>query len=143
MALPPDASGPGAPQRRLTIEADLDLLVDGHAVAVRNDGDRLRIEVDEAQTAWRLFQSNRPGRHFVRSITDTLDALGVDVDVVVGGRHVATVGASAEAGRLLDALGLPAVEVSNPLDALSDRQQKWLLAGLAFAGGLALGARRR
>ena len=143
MASPPDAFGLGASGRRIAVEADLDLRVDGHAVAVRNDGDRLRIEVDEAQTAWRLFQSNRPGRHLVRSVTDTLDALGVDVDVVVGGRRVATVGPSAEAGRLLEALGLPAVEVSNPLDAISDRQQKWLLAGLAFAGGLVLGSRRR
>ena len=133
----------GAPGRRLAVDAHLDLRIDGHAVAIRGDGERLRIEVDEAQTAWQLFQSNRPGRRLIRSITDTLDAFGVDVDVVVGGRHVATVGPSAQAGRLLEALGLPAVEVSNPLDVLSERQQRWLLTGLAFAGGLAVGLRRR
>ena len=130
------------PGRRLAVDADLDLIVDGHPVAIRGDGDRLRIEVDEPQTAWRLFQSHRPGRHLVRSITDTLDAFGVDVDVVVGGRQVATVGPSADAGRLLEALGLPSVEVANPLDALSDRQQRWILLGLAFAGGVVIGARR-
>ena len=125
--------------RRLSVDADLDLLVDGHPVAVRGEGDRLRIEVDDRRTAWRLFQSNRPGRTLVRTVTDTLDALGVDVDVVVGGRQVATVGPSAQAGRLLEALGLPAVEVENPL---TERQQRWALVGLAFLGGLFLGSRR-
>ncbi len=128
--------------RRLAVDADLDLRVDGHLVAIRGDGDRLRIEVDEAQTAWRLFQSQRPGRQLIRAITDTLDAFGVDVDVVVGGRQVATVGPSADAGRLLEALGLPAIEVANPLDALSNRQQRWILVGLAFVGGYVIGSRR-
>lgn len=128
--------------RRLAIDADLNLRVDGHPVAIRGDGDRLRIEVDEPQTAWRLFQSQRPGRHLVRAITDTLDAFGVDVDVIVGGRQVATVGPSADSGRLFEALGLPAVEVANPLDALNDTQQTWLTIGLAFAAGFLIGSRR-
>ncbi|MEM1116799.1 MAG: hypothetical protein AAF845_05010 [Bacteroidota bacterium] len=136
---------PGLQRRagRLAVEADLDLTVDGHAIAVRGAGDRVRVIVDEPRTAWRLFQANRPGRHLVRSITDTLDALGIDVDVVVGDRTVATVGPSAESGRLLDALGLDNVEVPNPLnDVLDSRQQTWLLVGLAFLGGAFLGTRR-
>ena len=127
---------------RLAVEADLDLSVDGHPVAIRGDGDRLRVEVNEARTAWRLFQSNRPGRHLVRTITDTLDALGVDVDVVVGGRTVATVGPGAEAGRLLAALGLYHVEFPNPLDAIEEGHRRWVLVGLAFLGGALLGAKR-
>ena len=158
--MPADArtdARPGGPRRRLAIDADLDLRIDGHPVAVRGSGGTLRVEVDEARTAWRLFQSHRPGRSLVRAITDTLDVFGVDVDVVVGGRHVARVGADTEPGRLLELLGLPAVELPNPLDGplgdaldavpnplrgLDPSQRTWLLAGLAFVGGLALGARR-
>lgn len=127
---------------RLAIEADLDLTVDGHPVALRGSGSRLRIEVDDPQTAWRLFQSQRPGRHLVRTITDTLDAFGVDVEVVVGGRAVARAGAGAVGGRLAQALGLPAVQVTAPLRELAPPATPWVLVGLAFVGGALLGARR-
>lgn len=126
----------GAPGRRLAIDADLDLSVDGHAVAIRGDGERLRIEVDEAQTAWQLFQSNRPGRHLVRSITDTLDVFGIDVDVVVGERSVVSVGPSAQGGPVAQALGLPSVQVTAPPEAT------WVAVGLAALAGLAVGLRR-
>ena len=130
-----------APRRRLAVEADLSITVDGRAVEVRGDGERVRIEVEDARTAWQLFQSRRPGRHLVRSITDTLDALGVDVDVVVGGRTVASAGPSVPAARLLGALGLPAVRVASPLGAIAPRE-RWAVVGLAFLGGALLGARR-
>ncbi|MDX1419013.1 MAG: hypothetical protein R3181_03510 [Rubricoccaceae bacterium] len=125
--------------RRLSVVADLDLVVDGHPVAIRGDGDRLRFEVDEPRTAWRLFRSNRPGRALVRSITDTLDVFGVDVDVVVRGRSVASLGPSAHGGRLLGALGLPGVQLSG---GPSGRRLRWALVGAAFLGGVLLGARR-
>lgn len=125
--------------RRLSVTADLDLVVDGHPVVIRGDGDRLRFEVDEPRTAWRLFRSNRPGRKLVRSITDTLDVFGVDVDVVVRGRPVASLGPSAQGGRLLNALGLPGVQVSG---GHTGRQLRWVLVGAAFLGGVLLGARR-
>ncbi len=132
---------PGA--RRLAVDAHLDLTVDGHPVAVRSDGGRLRVEVDSPQTAYRLFQSARPGRALVRTLTDTLDAFGVDVVVVVGGRDVATLGASVRAGRVLTALGLSGVAVA----PLLDRPQRRLLLvaaafGAAVAGGVWLGRRR-
>lgn len=122
--------------RRLAVDAHLDLTVDGHPVAIRGEGSRLRIEVDSPQTAWRLFRSQRPGRHLFRTLTDTLDALGVDVDVVIGGRQVATAGPST--GRPLQALGLGSLRLAPP-----DRQQRrWLLVGAGFAGGVLLGLRR-
>ena len=123
--------------RRLDIDADLDLSVDGHPVTVTGRGQTLTVEVDSAQTAWRLFQANRPGRHLVRSITDTLDVFGIDVEVTVGGRPLVAVGPSAEGGRLAQALGLPSVEVTVPPQAV------WTGVGLAALAGLAVGVSRR
>lgn len=125
--------------RRLSVEADLDVSVDGHRVAVRGSGSRLTVEVEDARTAWRLFQSRRPGRRLVRAVTDTLDALGIDVDVVVGGRHVATAGPGAVAGRVGRAMGLPNVQAVGPL---VEGGPAWALVGLAFFAGVAVGARR-
>ena len=122
--------------RRLLIDADLDVTVDGHPVAVRGDGERLTIAVDDASTAFRLFQSNRPGRHLVRAVTDTLEQFGIDVEVTVGGRSVLAAGPSAQAGRIAKAVGLDAVEVTPPAEAT------WAAVGLALLGGLALGLRR-
>ena len=122
--------------RRLTVDADLDLSVDGHPVSITGRGQRLTIEVDSAQTAWRLFRANTPGRHLVRSVTDTLEVFGIDVDVTVGGRPLVSVGPSAEGGRVAQALGLPSVEVAVP------RQAVWAGVGLAALAGLAVGLRR-
>ena len=122
--------------RRLLIDADLDVTVDGHPVAVRGDGERLTIAVDDASTAFRLFQSNRPGRHLVRAVTDTLEQFGIDVEVTVGGRSGLAAGPSAQAGRIAKAVGLDAVEVTPPAEAT------WAAVGLALLGGLALGLRR-
>ena len=122
--------------RRLTVDADLDLSVDGHPVSITGEGQRLTIEVDSAQTAWRLFRANTPGRHLVRSVTDTLEVFGIDVDVTVGGRPLVSVGPSAEGGRVAQALGLPSVEVTVP------RQAVWAGVGLAALAGLAVGLRR-
>ena len=122
--------------RRLEVDADLDLSVDGHPVSITGRGQRLTVEVDSAQTAWRLFQGNRPGRHLVRSITDTLDVFGIDVEVVVGGRPLVSVGPSAEGGRLARAVGLPSVQVSVPPQAV------WAGVGLAALAGLVIGTRR-
>jgi hypothetical protein len=124
--------------RRLSVEADLDLTVDGHPVAVRGAGQRLVVEVDSARTAWRLFQSRRPGRRLARTVTDTLEQFGLDVQVVVGGRHLASVGASAVPDRLTRALGVEGVALT-PAVA---RTATWTLVGLAFLAGAALGARR-
>ena len=122
--------------RRLEVDADLHLSVDGHPVSIIGGGQHLTVEVDSAQTAWRLFQSNRPGRHLVRTITDTLDVFGIDVDVTVGGRSLVSVGPSAEGGRIAQAVGLPSVQVSVPSQAV------WTGVGLAALAGLAVGLRR-
>ncbi len=122
--------------RRLTVDADLTLSVDGHPVSITGRGQTLTVEVDSAQTAWRLFQANRPGRHLVRSITDTLDVFGIDVDVVVGERSVVSVGPSAQGGPVAQALGLPSVQVTAPPEAT------WVAVGLAALAGLAVGLRR-
>ncbi len=123
-------------RRQLTIDADLDMTVDGHPVAIRGDGDRLTIAVDSPSTAWQLFQANRPGRHLVRSITDTLEVFGIDIEVTVGGRSVLEAGPTIQAGRIAAAVGLPAVKVKPPAEATL------MVAGLALLAGFALGARR-
>ena len=122
--------------RRLTVDADLDLSVDGHPVSITGSGQTLTITVDSSRTAWQLFQANRPGRHFVRMITDTLDAFGIDVDVKVGGQSLVSVGPSAQGGRIAQALGLPSVQVTPP------REVVWGGIALAAVAGLVLGLRR-
>lgn len=124
------------PRRQLLVDADLDLTVDGHPVAIRGRGEHVTIAVDTPATAWRLFRANRPGRHLVRAVTDTLEQFGVDVEVTVGGRSVAAAGPSAQAGRIATAIGLDAIEIRPPAEAV------WVGAGLAFLAGLALGVRR-
>ena len=125
-------------RRRLSIDADLDLTVDGHPVAVRGEGQRLVVEVDSAHAAWRLFQSNRPGRQLVRTVTDTLEQFGLDVQVVVGGRHLASVGAGAVPDRLTRALGIGGVALAPPVA----RAATWALVASALLVGAAVGARR-
>ncbi len=122
--------------RQILVDADLDLTVDGHPVAVRGHGERVTIAVDSASTAYKLFQANRPGRHLVRTITDTLEQFGIDVEVTVGGRAVLAAGPSAQAGRIARAVGLDAVEITPPPEAT------WVAAGVALLAGLALGLRR-
>ena len=122
--------------RRLTVDAHLELSVDGHPVSITGEDQRLTIEVDSAQTAWRLFRANTPGRHLVRSVTDTLEVFGIDVDVTVGGRPLVSVGPSAQGGPVAQALGLPSVHVTAP------PQATWTAVGLAALAGLALGLRR-
>lgn len=121
---------------RLEVDADLRLSVDGHPVSITGSGQTLTVEVDSAQTAWQLFQANRPGRHLVRTITDTLDVFGIDIDVVVGDRPLVSVGPSAQGGRLAQALGLPSVQVTAPSEAV------WTAVGLAALAGLVVGLRR-
>ncbi len=124
------------PRRQILVDADLDLTVDGHPIAIRGDGERVTIAVDRASTAARLFRSNRPGRHLLRAVTDTLEQFGVDVEVTVGGRSVLAAGPSAQGGRIAAAAGLGAVEVRVPPEAT------WGAAGLALLAGLAVGLRR-
>ena len=121
---------------RLEVDADLRLSVDGRPVSITGSGQTLTVEVDSAQTAWQLFQANRPGRHLVRTITDTLDVFGIDIDVVVGDRPLVSVGPSAQGGRLAQALGLPSVQVTAPSEAV------WTAVGLAALAGLVVGLRR-
>ena len=126
----------GGARRQLLIDADLDLTVDGHPIAVRGDGERVTVAVDSAATAYRLFQANRPGRHLVRMVTDTLEQFGIDVEVTVGGRAVLAAGPSAQAGRIARAVGLDAVQITPPPEAT------WAAAGLALLAGVALGIKR-
>ena len=130
--LPPDWPA----RRHLWVDADLDLLIDGHPVAVRGDGEKVTIAVDTASTAARLFQGSRPGRRLVRTVTDTLEQFGVDVEVTIGGRAVLAAGPSAQAGRIARAIGLDAVQITPP------REATYAAAGLALLAGFALGLRR-
>ncbi|MEM0962813.1 MAG: hypothetical protein AAGK21_09800 [Bacteroidota bacterium] len=132
----PSTSVPAGGRRQLLVDADLDLTVNGHPIAIRGDGEKVTIAVDSSRTAWRLFQANRPGRNLLRTVTDTLDVFGVDVEVTVGGQSVIAAGPSAQAGRIAAAVGLDAIEVTPPSGAV------WTGVGLAFLAGLAIGLRR-
>ena len=131
-------------RRQLSIDADLDLTVDGHPVAVRGDGQRVTVTVDTAETAWRMFKGRRPGRRLVRTVTDTLEQFGIDVEVVVDGQSLLTVGPSAVASRVTSALGLQGVQVDPAVArhawTVPDVRRGVLAA--AFAAGLLLGVRR-
>ncbi|OZC03973.1 hypothetical protein [Rubricoccus marinus] len=126
-------------RRPLHIEADLDLTVDGHPVAVRGQGKRVVIEVDEPQTAWRVMRAHRPGADLVRTLAGLLRDHDVDVEVQVGGRAVGRIGSEAEPGLISRALGVP-VEVTPPP---VPRKVLYGAAVLAALGGLALILRRR
>ena len=134
---------PAPPSRRLEVDADLEVTVDGQALKVRGDGSRLVVDVPDRSTAFRLFQSQRPGRHLVRMLTDTLDVFGIDVDVRVGERTVATLGGDADPGPVSRAvgraLGADGLEIAPPELTPPVR---WGLLGLAFTLGLVIGSRR-
>lgn len=125
--------------RPLFVDADLDLSVDGHPVRIHGTGREVVVEVDRAQTAWRLFRAHRPGADAVRSLTDLLHHHDVDVEVHVAGRPVGRMGATAEPGRLSRALGVP-VEIDRPV---VPRGAFWAGAALLALGGLALALRNR
>ena len=131
------------PARRLAIDADLDVTVDGRAVSLRGEGERLVVQVEDSATAFKLFQANRPGRHLVRTITDTLELFGIDVAVRVGDRTVASLGPSADPGPVSRAVGrvvgAEGIDFAAPEIPANTR---WVAIGLAFLAGALLGARR-
>ena len=131
--------------RRLLVDADLDLSVDGRPVTVRGDGSRVVVDVGDAQTAWKVFGGRRPGRGAVRSLVDVLERFGVDVEVVMAGRPLASVGPSAVSGRIAEAVGLAGVQVEGGAavsTALAEPRVRRTALGAAFVVGLLLGARR-
>ena len=130
---------------RLLVDADLDLTVDGRPVTVRGDGPRVVVDVGDAQTAWKVFGGRRPGRGAVRSLVDMLERFGVDVEVVLGGRPLASVGPSAVSGRLAEAVGLGGVQIEGGAavaTAFAEPRVRRAALGAAFVVGLLLGARR-
>ena len=131
--------------RRLLVDADLDLSVDGCPVTVRGDGPRVVVDVGDAQTAWKVFGGRRPGRGAVRGLVDTLERFGVDVEVVLGGRPLASVGPSAVSGRFAEAVGLGGIQIERGAavsTALAEPRVRRAALGAAFVAGLLLGARR-
>ena len=133
----------GRPPRRLAIDADLAVTVDGRSVSLTGEGERLVVHVEDAETAFALFRANRPGRHLVRAVTDTLERFGIDVDVRVGERTVARLGASATPGPVSRAVGkVVGIEgLDVPVPEVSPRV-RWAAIGLAFLTGALVTARR-
>ena len=131
------------PPRRLAIDADLALTIDGRSISLKGEGERLVVQIEDAVTAFQLLQANRPGRHLVRAFTDTLELFGIDVDVRVGERTVASLGASAAPGVVSRAVGraVGAEGIDFAAPALSPRAQRAAVA-LAFLAGALVGARR-
>ena len=131
--------------RRLSVDADLDLSVDGRPVTVRGSGERVVIDVGDPETAWKVFGGRRPGRGAVRSLVDLLERFGVDVEVVVGPRSLASVGPSAVSGRIARAAGLDGVQVEGGAavsTALAVPEVRRTALAAALAAGFLLGLRR-
>lgn len=131
--------------RRLLVDADLDLTVDGRPVTVRGSGPRVVIDVGDAQTAWKVFGGRKPGRGVVRQWVDTLEQFGVDVEVVFGGRPLASVGPSAVSGRFAEAVGLAGVQIERGAavsTVLAEPRVRRTAFGAAFILGVLLGVRR-
>ncbi|MEL6616271.1 MAG: hypothetical protein AAFQ43_11065, partial [Bacteroidota bacterium] len=121
------------------IEADLDLSVDGHPVAVRGHGQTVVIEVDQPSTAWRVIRAQRPGATVVRTVAGLLRDHDVDVEIQVGGRALGRMGPSAQPGPLARTLGVP-VQVSRPP---IPRTVLWGAVAAVALGGLLLALQRR
>lgn len=135
---PPVVTASGRP---LSVDVDLELTVDGHPMTVRGEGRRVVVSVDAPRTAWRLFRSRRPPTALVRNVSETLDALGLDVEVEVAGRSVGLAGRSAVAGPLTRALGLPAVQVHGLLPPGAFREPfGWAVVAGALTGGIVAGS---
>ena len=131
--------------RRLLVDADLDMTVDGRPVTVRGDGPRVVVDVGDARTAWKVFGGRRPGRGVVRGLVDALERFGVDVEVVMAGRPLASVGPSAVSSGLVRAFGLDGVQVEGRAAveaALSEPRVARAVVAAAFTVGFLAGLRR-
>lgn len=125
----------------LTIEADLDIAVDGETVHVHGAGDHLIVDVPSLRTGRTLMRSGpfagqraEPLGRFQALLAEA----GLTAEVRVGGQTFARMGKGVETSRAAKLLRLGDIEVrfSQPLVA-SMRRNGWLAAGLGFA--LALG----
>lgn len=131
--------------RRLDVTADLRIDIDGapDAVRVTADGSRVRVAVADAGTAARIARDGYAlggARETLAALTGGLSELGLDVDVVVGERRVATVGPSAKSGPLARAAGLGGVQVDPPPRRVQIALGA-LVAGIAV--GIYFAARKR
>lgn len=136
---PPVITATGRP---LSVDVDLDLTVDGHPMAVRGEGRRVVVSVDEPRTAWRLFRSRRPPTELVRTVSETLDALGLDVELEVAGHSVGVAGRSAVPSRLTRAMGLRSVQLNAPRllpPGAFDEPLGWAVVAGALTGGIVAG----
>lgn len=138
------SAGPGR-LRPLSVSADLTVDIDGApgAVRVTGHGDRLTVAVADAATALRIGRDAYGlggAREALAVLTGGLSEAGVDVDVTVAGRRVASVGPHATSGALARAAGLGGVEIAAP------PRRVQLALGALVAGivaGLWWAARRR
>ena len=132
-------------RRLLDVTADLTVEVDGvpGAVRVTGDGARLTVAVADAATAARLARDGRRlggARETLAVLTGGLSEAGIDIDVTVGGRRIASVGPGARPGALARATGFAGVEIAAP-----PRRVQLALGALAVgvAAGIWWAARRR
>ena len=131
--------------RRVDVTADLRVDIDGapDAVRVTADGSRVRVAVADAGTAARIARDGYGlggARETLAALTGGLSELGLDVDIVVGERRVATVGPNARSGALARAAGFEGVQVDAPPRRVQIALGA-LVAGIAV--GIYLAVRKR
>ena len=141
------SAGPGR-LRPLSVSADLTVDIDGApgAVRVTGHGDRLTVAARYQASPFASLRIGRDAyglggaREALSVLTGGLSEAGVDVDVTVAGRRVASVGPHATSGALARAAGLGGVEIAAP------PRRVQLALGALVAGivaGLWWAARRR
>lgn len=125
----------------LEVLADLEIAVDGEAVDVQADGDRIVIDLSSLEAGRRLLTGFPlpTGRHGgdTDRLHDALQIAGLTVDVQLQGDLVARMGAGARPGRLARVLNLKGVEL-RPAQSVRAVVRRRPFAATLVIGGLFL-----
>lgn len=128
-----DRPAPSLPP--LTIEADLDLEVDGERVRVGSDGQRLTVDLPSLRAARGLVGPLGQNEGAVAFVHAALAEGGVTAEVRMGGETLARLGAGTRPSRVARYLGLEGAEL-HARQALRHFAREQPLAVVGVAVGL-------
>jgi hypothetical protein len=123
----------------LEVLADLRLAVDGEAIDIRGEGDRLIVDLPSLRAGRRLlasgpFATGDRGRSLSR-MHEALDISGITVDVRLSGDVIARIGKGARPSSVARLLNLGPVEV-RPVQPLVNEARRRPLLVLAVIAGI-------
>jgi hypothetical protein len=122
------------PQKKLDIQADLSLSVDGEPVAIQGRGREITIAVPSLRTGRRLLDTPLTGRQQTRRVHDALRQADVTARVMLNGHTIARIGAGARPSAIGRWMRLGEAEVRpSAVAAASARTAPWTWL-LATAG---------